>query len=190
MKYLFSLILLVFVAFGISAQNAGVVVQTGLSMGYAKDVNIIQRGAANYGVMFGADARILDGGLQFLVGVQYHAISLQASKAPKFFSNNDWRVVMGRFGIGFSLYQLDNGALLRSKLLASINFNNSAPDGALNIPGYKDLNESFIGLTTGLGITKGAYDIDLEYQYGLLNAYFEKPKTVFDFWTLMVGFNF
>ena len=44
MKYLFSLILLVFVAFGISAQNAGVVVQTGLSMGYAKDVNIIQGG--------------------------------------------------------------------------------------------------------------------------------------------------
>ena len=42
--------------------------------------------------MFGADARILDGGLQFLVGVQYHAISLQAAKAPKFFSNNDWEL--------------------------------------------------------------------------------------------------
>lgn len=190
MRLIVALLLMMCTYLGGYAQNPGVVIQTGLSMGYPKDGAILQKGAANYGVMVGADARILDGGLYFLIGGQYHALSIATSKSPEFFSNNNWRVMMGRFGVGFSLAQLNSNTWLRSKILCSLNFNLDTPEGALNIPDYTAVNDTFLGLTTGIGITKGIWDLDLEYQYGLVNAYFGKPDTKFDFWTLMFGINF
>lgn len=190
MRFIVALILLSCSNFIGNGQNAGLVVQTGLTMGYPKDGAILSNGAANYGLMVGADARILDGGMYFIIGGQYHALSLTPNKSPEFFNNNNWRVVMGRFGVGFSVAQLNSNTWLRSKILCSMNFNIDYPTGALNIPDYTTMNDTFLGLTTGIGLTKGIYDLDLEYQYGLVNAYYEKPKTKFDFWTLMIGINF
>ncbi|MBK9151832.1 MAG: hypothetical protein IPM26_12920 [Saprospiraceae bacterium] len=172
------------------AQNPGLVLQTGLSAAYCKDTNVTPGGRGHYGWMVGADARLLEGDLYFLVGGQYHFSNLTASKSPDFFKNNDWQLLMLRLGMGFNLLHLSDRSSLRSKLLASFNFPAEAPKNGLGKEGYEQLNDSFLGATTGLGLTLGSFDIDLEYQYGIINAFYKKPDSTFDIFTLSVGFHF
>jgi len=192
MKYIHSLLLTIFLFSStlIGAQSPGLVVQAGLSTAYAKDGNITNKNQGHYGYFIGADARILEGGMYFIIGGQYHATSLTSTSDPEFFKNNDWKILMTRLGLGFNLVQFSDKLTLRSKLLGSINFNLDAPKDALNIPNYEDLNDSFLGATTGLGVTIGFIDIDLDFQYGFINAYTKQPKSTFDFWTLGVGAHF
>jgi hypothetical protein len=191
MKFVYSVIVCYFViTFNISAQSPGLVIQTGVSTAYAKDGNITFKNQAHYGYFIGADARILEGSMYFIIGGQYHATSLGSTSDPSFFTNNDWKIFMGRLGLGFDIIKLSDNLALRSKLLGSINFNIESPENALNKQGYDTLNDSFLGATTGVGVTIGFIDIDLDFQYGLINAYTKQPKSTFDFWTLGVGVHF
>lgn len=171
-------------------QAPGLVIQGGVSTMYAKDSNITQHNQAHYGYVIGADARLLDGDMYFILGGQYHATSLASTSSPDFFKGNDWKILMGRMGIGFNILSFGNNIALRSKVLASINFTLDSPQGGLMKPGYTEVNDSSLGATTGLGLTLGAIDIDVEYQYGFINAYRKQPKTTFDVWTLVAGFHF
>lgn len=183
---LFYFIFLVFA----TGQAPGLVIQTGITTSYSKDANITSGKGLHYGWMVGADARILEGDLYFLIGGQYHKTSLKSSTSPDFFKNNDWTLMHGRCGIGFNIFRINEKISFRSKLLGSVNFIMDAPTKALNIPDYELLNDSFLGAVTGLGITIGSIDIDLDFQYGLINSYFKRPKSTFDIWTLMAGFHF
>jgi hypothetical protein len=171
------------------AQSPGLVIQTGLTASYSKDANITKANQGHYGWMVGADARILEGDLYFLIGGQFHKTDLMSTSSPDFFKN-DWSMVMGRAGFGFNLLHLSERIVFRSKILGSINFILDAPENGQNIPGYIELNDSYFGAVTGLGLTIGSFDLDLDFQYGFINAYFEQPKSTFDSWTLMVGFHF
>jgi len=177
-------------SFGAFGQAPGLVIQGGVSTMYAKDNNITKSNQAHYGYVVGADARLLDGDMYFIIGGQYHATSLASTSAPNFFTGNDWKILMGRMGLGFNILTFGNNIALRSKLLASINFTLDSPKGGLNIPDYMLVNDSSLGATTGIGITLGAIDVDLEYQYGFINAYNKQPKSTFDIWTLVAGFHF
>lgn len=172
------------------SQSPGLVIQTGLTTAYAKDFNITNNKGMHFGWMVGADGRLLDGDLYFIIGGQFHKTSLRSSTTPDFFKNNDWTLIHGRCGIGFNIFRINEKMSLRSKVLGSVNFLFDAPANALNIPGYTKLNDSFLGAATGIGITLGSIDLDLEFQYGIINAYNEQPKSTFDIWTLMAGFHF
>jgi hypothetical protein len=173
-----------------SGQAPGVVIQTGLTTMYSKDPVITKSGEAHYGWMVGADARILDGGLYFIVGGQYVNTSLRSSSNPEFTRKRDWKILNGRCGLGFDILRLSEKSAIRSKILASVNFTMDAPSGGLGIDGYRLLNDSSLGAVTGLGVTLGLFDIDLEYQYGILNAYNKQPNSKFSGLTLMAGFHF
>ena len=191
MKFVHSVIICFFLnAFNISAQSPGLVIQTGMSTAYAKDGNITFKNQAHYGYFIGADARIIEGSMYFIIGGQYHATSLGSTSDPTFFTNNDWNILMGRLGLGFDIIKFSDNLALRSKLLGSINFNLDSPENALNKQGYDTLNDSFLGATTGVGVTIGFIDIDLDFQYGFINAYTKQPKSTFDFWTLGDGVHF
>lgn len=191
MKFIYPVIfILLAFSLDLNAQSPGLVVQTGVSTAYAKDGNITFKNQAHYGYFIGADARILEGNMYFIIGGQYHATSLNSTSDPEFFKNNNWKILMGRLGLGFNLIKFSDNFALRSKLLGSINFNVDSPKNALNMPNYDKLNDSFLGATTGLGVTIGFIDIDLDFQYGFINAYTEQPKSTFDFWTLGVGVHF
>lgn len=172
------------------SQAPGVVIQTGLSAAYSKDSKVTKGGEAHYGWMVGADARLLDGDIYFLVGGQYHSTNLRSTDKLNFFNDKDWTIIMGRLGLGFNLLHLSDRMSIRSKILGSINFSQESPKGGLEIDGYRTVNDSFMGATTGIGITLGAFDLDLEYQYGFINAYYQQSKSTFDFWTLCFGFHF
>lgn len=191
MKFILFLIMIFVLSLTfVNAQSPGIVIQAGLSTAYAKDANITKMNQAHYGYVIGADARILEGGMYFLIGGQYHVTSLNSSSSPEFFKNNDWKILMARLGLGFNIVKFSDNITLRSKLLGSINFNIDSPRNGLNIPGYMVLNDSFLGATTGLGLTIGFIDIDLEFQYGFINAYQLQPKSTFDSWTLVTGVHF
>ncbi len=178
-----------FICFSLRSQSPGLVIQTGLTLAYAKDSNITRTNQGHYGWMIGADARILESNLYFIIGGQYHKTSIVSTSSPDFFKT-DQSVFMTRCGLGFDLLHLSEKIALRSKLLGSINFILDAPANALNIPGYTQLNDSYLGAVTGVGITIGSFDIDLDFQYGFINAYYKQPKSTFDSWTLMAGFHF
>ena len=184
---LFFLTVSVITSFG---QAPGIVIQTGLTTGYSKDFNITKGKEMHYGWMVGADARLLEGDMYFIIGGQYHKTSLNSTGSAEFFKNNDWTQLHGRCGLGFNIFRLSERITFRSKLLGSINFTLEAPKDALNIPEYTTLNDSSLGAATGIGVTIGSLDIDLEYQYGIINAYYMQPKSTFDIWTLMAGFHF
>ncbi|MBK8515460.1 MAG: hypothetical protein IPL55_03950 [Saprospiraceae bacterium] len=173
----------------IQAQTQGLVVQTGLTAAYSKDKIVTHPGEGHYGWMIGADARLMEGNLYFVIGGQYHQSSLASTSNAAFFSN-DWKMIMGRGGLGFNILNVSDKIALRSKVLGSLNFIMDSPTDGLNIEGYKDINDSFLGVVSGLGITLGSLDIDLEYQYGFINAYRLQPNTTFNIWTFMAGFHF
>jgi hypothetical protein len=70
-----------------TGQAPGLVIQTGITTSYSKDANITSGKGLHYGWMVGADARILEGDLYFLIGGQYHKTSLKSSTSPDFFKN-------------------------------------------------------------------------------------------------------
>lgn len=174
----------------IFAQAPAVVIQTGLTAAFSKDEVVTPSGHGHYGWMLGVDGRILEGDIYFILGGQYHQSSLVASTKPEFFTKNNWKTFMGRCGLGMNVYRLSEQTVLRTKLLASVNFILDAPSNGLDIPNYEKLNDSYLGAVTGVGITIGFIDIDLDYQYGIINAYNKQSNTTFSSWTLMAGLHF
>jgi hypothetical protein len=171
------------------AQFQGLVVQGGLSSAFSRDGVVTPNGQGHYGWTIGADARMLDGGLYFIMGGHYHSTTLASQSSPNPFGKHDWAYVVGRFGVGFTLVRITEKIALRSKLLAAINFNTKFPSAGLNAD-YNRINDSFAGVGTGLGLTLGHLEFDLDYQYGVLNAYYKKPDTNFDLFSLVAGFRF
>lgn len=176
----------------VSQASGGVSVQTGLTYGFSREKALTQSGQGHYGWMAGLDARLLGGDMYFMVGGQYHRTSLFSTSDLRFFKT-DMDMVMTRLGLGFTIAKLGYRSYLRTKLLASINFILDGPDPQIAFPNATapaNLNDSFLGGTTGIGWTKGALDIDLEFQYGILNAVFNQEKSNFNYITLLCGVNF
>lgn len=174
----------------IQAQAPGLVVQAGLTTAYAKTSVMTKANQAHYGWMIGADARLLDSDLYFIIGGQYHSTSFFSTSAPNFFGKNDLKVGMGRAGIGFNILRFTERISLRSKIVGSINYVLDAPDNGYGVAGFTDINDAYAGGATGLGLTIGNLDVDLEFQYGFINAVYKQPNSTFDIWTLMAGFHF
>lgn len=189
-KQLFFALSLTFLSiFGVKGQAPGLVVQAGLSSAFSQDDNVTPSGQGHYGWVIGADARLLDGNLYFIMGGQYHRLNLNAISGPNPFGGKDWGVMTGRFGIGFNFLRLHERLALRSKLLCSINFNQDFDQAKLVAP-YNKLNDSFLGVGTGLGVTLGKLEFDLDYQYGLLNAYNKQSESKFNMLSITAGFRF
>ena len=172
--------------------NGGISLQAGLTYGFSPEPVLTASGQGNPGWCVGADARLFGGDMYFLLGGQYHKTSLFSSDKLNFF-NSDMDVVMGRMDMGFTVARLGYKSFLRTKILASINFIINSPDPKPYFPNASSpasINDSYLGGVTGIGWTKGILDLDLEFQYGFLNAVFGQPKSTFNYFTLLCGVNF
>lgn len=176
----------------ISQSNGGISLQAGLTYGFSPEPVLTASGQGNYGWCVSADARLFGGDMYFLLGGQYHKTSLFSSDKLNFF-NTDMDVAMGRMGMGFTVARLGYKSFLRTKILASINFILNSPDPKPYFPNAispAGINDSYLGGVTGIGWTKGILDLDLEFQYGFLNAVFGQSKSTFNYFTLLCGVNF
>ncbi len=169
--------------------QSGASIQVGPMIAFSPDKNVTSSGNLHYGWTAGIDARLMGDGMYFILGAQYQNMSLASTSSPDFFKN-DFSVLGGRGGLGFTIVRLSHKSSIRTKALASFNFIMNAPNNALNKPGYDLLNDSYLGAVTGIGLTMGALDFDIEYQHGFINAYNKQPKSTINNISLLVGFNF
>lgn len=176
-------------AFCAHAQSQGLSVQTGLIGGFSKD-KVLTPSGIHSGWLVNADARLLDGGLYFIIGGQYNNMALVASNKLKLFSDKSLQQACFRGGFGFDIFRFSERFTIRSKAIGSINFIVSSPSDVLGVAEYDKINDSYLGAVTGLGITFKALDIDIEYQYGIINAIYGQKDTKISSVSFMVGVNF
>jgi hypothetical protein len=190
MKRIVLILISFFIILGVYGQSPGLSVYTGLTAMRSGDRVVTAKGELHYGWLVGADGRLVEGDLYFLMGGQYIKTSLHSSKSMDFFKKRDFNIVSGRFGLGFNIARLSEKVVLRSKVIGSVNFIVKAPEDGLHIDGYRELNTSYMGIASGIGFTLGIMDIDLEYQYGIFNAFYQSPDTKFNGITLTGGVYF
>ena len=174
-----------------TAAQGGMSIYSGISAAYSQDKNVTPSGFGHYGYFVGADFRLHSGDLYFAGGGRYYFTSLLPEESASFFRNTEtYRYISARFGFGFNLKHFSYSTRLRSKLFGVFNFAGNQPNNMIDNPGYQRLNDSSGGLVTGLGMDIGALTIDLEYQFGLINAFRDQKDSKFDVMSFAVGFFF
>ncbi len=176
-------------AIGQSGANAYV----GLGVASTKDNNVTADGEQHSGYIVGLDARLAGEDMYFIIGGQYATISMFSEESLSFFSSeNKLSMIKGRIGVGFGLASFSESIKLRSKILGSFdmimdNDDTGRPD---NLVGYDKINDGYLGLVSGLGLDIGIFTVDLEYEYSVLNVFFEQDDTKYNYFTLTAGVRF
>ena len=188
-----NLIIILFCLFGLSetyGQLGGMRAYAGISTLINRDVVANPEGQTHSGYHFGADGRLMSGRMSFIVGVRYTAVSLRPTESFKLSGHMKTISVMnGRVGLDFNIVSLGRWVKIRTKALGSFDIVLNTTRGGVLPPGYK-LNDGWLGLVTGLGFDLGPATLDLEYEYGIINAYNQKKGSAFDSFTLSAGFFF
>jgi hypothetical protein len=190
MKNALSLFIILVIAVSVSAQDGGMRIYAGTSSLVNKDIIANPEGFSHSGYHFGADGRLMSGGMAFLVGGRYTSVSRIAIQDFKLSGHESTLSVMnGRVGLDFSIYSFTHNIRIRTKALASFDIVLSQTGTAMPPPGF-ELNDGWLGLVTGLGVDIGPAILDIEYEFGFVNAYNKKKKSAFDSLSISVGFFF
>jgi len=173
-----------------SAQNGGMRIYGGTTTLTNNDGLATPGDTYHSGYHFGADGRIMSGTMSFIVGARYTSVSTFPSEeftlVPK---DNKLNIMNGRGGLEITLLTVTNWLRFRTKALASFDVVLSNTNGVQPSPGYR-LNDGWLGLVTGLGVDLGPATLDLEYEFGVINAYNKKSESHFNSLTLSAGFFF
>jgi hypothetical protein len=155
-----------------------------------QDVNVNSEGSAYSGYHLGIDGRIMSGTMSFLVGARYTVISRSPQETIKLFDHDSTiSILNGRVGLDYSLFSLRNIFRIRTKILGSFDIVLNTTGDAIAVPNYK-LNDGWLGGVTGLGFDIGPFILDIEYEFGILNGYFQKSDSKFNSLTISTGFFF
>ncbi|MEM9545444.1 MAG: hypothetical protein AAGA77_05700 [Bacteroidota bacterium] len=190
MKYTVAIVFVLTLSLHLSAQNGGMRIYAGITSMANKDRIANPEGHAHSGFHVGADGRLMSGTMAFLVGARYTSVSKRAIRDFKLSGHPSTLGVMnGRVGLDLSLYSFTPFARIRTKALASFDVILTETGNAIPPPGFM-LNDGWFGVVTGLGADLGPAIIDVEYEFGILNAYNKKKGSTFNSLTLSVGFFF
>lgn len=172
------------------SQDGGMRVYAGITSMSNQDDIINPSGYAHTGYHFGADARLMSGGMAFLIGGRYTSLSKSARENFRLSDHDSsLTVVNGRVGLDFSIISFTRLVRIRSKALASFDMIMSQTGPPTTTSGYK-LNDGWLGIVTGIGADIGPATIDIEYEIGVVNGYNQMNESTFDSLTLSVGFFF
>ncbi len=191
MKQLFLIFILLTTFICISqAQLGGARVYAGISILTNQDVNANPEGSSYSGYHIGTDGRIMSGTMSFLLGARYTAISRTPQETIKLFGHDsNISILNGRVGLDYSIYSLRDFFRIRTKVLGSFDIIINTTGESIAVPTY-DLNDGWFGGVTGLGFDIGPFILDIEYEFGILNAYYQKPDSKFNSLTISTGFFF
>ncbi len=190
MKYTVAIVFLLTLSLQLKAQDGGMRVYAGITSMVNNDKIANPDGHSHSGFHVGADGRLMSGTMAFLVGARYTSVSRVARDEFKLSGHSSTvSVLNGRVGLDLSLYRFTSFARIRTKALASFDINLSETGNPLPPPGFV-FNDGWFGLVTGLGADIGPAIIDIEYEFGILNAYNMKKESNFNSLTFSVGFFF
>jgi hypothetical protein len=187
-KSIFILSIVVATISGLYSQNGGLQVHAGYIAAFNGDKNFSPSGfRGGYRVI--ADGRLIGGSMHFLVGGGFGNMAINATSAPGF-SSDSYNFFSGRIGIGFTILRISRDLRLRSKIIGTVHFVGDVDETKIENPEYRQVNDSYGGASTGLGIDMGWLTFDVEYEVGLINMIFEKPDTKLHILSLTAGFMF
>lgn len=176
--------------------NAQFSVYGGISTVISRDLLVTPKSTSHSGYVTGLNLRMLDDGLCFLFTGEYGTFNLLASEEKSYFKGEKLTYLKGKVGLGFDLFHLTKNIKLRSKFQGNLLYVQKYKDSqvgatqALKESGYSELNEAIGGLSTGLGLTLGIFDIDFEYEYGFYNIYYARHHSTLNFYNLTGGIRF
>ncbi|MFM2395136.1 MAG: hypothetical protein RLZZ546_3119 [Bacteroidota bacterium] len=182
------------VAISYVSGQAGMTVYAGPSVAFSSD-KIVTPSGAHYGYVIGANARLNSDGMYFLLSGEYGRYDFLSNNKLSFIGGDDLGYMKGKIGIGFDFLKLSRNMFLRSKIQGTVLFVNSYNEELLSTPllktnGYTAINDGVGGLATSLGISKGIFSLDLEYDHGLFNIFKEKKSSKMNFLNLVFGVRF
>lgn len=172
------------------AQQGGMRVYAGSTSLVNKDEIANPEGFSHSGYHIGVDGRLMSGGMAFMVGGRYTSVSMAPTEDFKLLGHDaPLNIMNGRVGLDISIYSFTNYARIRTKALASFDVVLSESEEVALPAGYS-LNDGWFGLVTGLGADIGPAIIDIEYEFGLINAYNKKKQSTFNSLSFSIGFFF
>ncbi len=179
-------------AYNVFAQS-GATFYSGVFYSTSPDKIMTPSGTSQSGYNFGVNIRLNNDPMYFLFTGEYGSFNLIADSNINFTSGKNITYTKGKAGLGFDLAKLGKRTTLRTKfqgnilVLDKIPERRSPSDAPLDNK-YEVLNEAIGGLSTGLGLTYGMIDIDIEYEHGLYNIYYGKHKSTMNTVTFTAGF--
>jgi len=168
--------------------QSGLQFYAGISNATNNDLAITPEGQSHPGYHFGADARLVDGKMYFILGGQYHKTEFLAQSEKEYFSVDEslsWLKL--RVGLGFQFAQFGKKTFLRGKSLISFNFISSVPENVFDAP-YRMYNSGTVGGVLGLGMDIYNFTIDAEYEKGFFKAVHMVDGTEYNFITFSLGY--
>jgi len=187
------LLTIAFICFSIvsiNAQNGGMRAYVGTTVLSNNDGVATPGGSYHSGFHFGADGRLMSGNMSFVVGARYTSVGTLPNEeftvVPK---ENRLNLMNGRGGLEITLLSITDWFRFRTKALASFDVVLSNAKGVQPAPGYK-LNDGWLGLVSGLGVDLGPATLDVEYEFGIINAYNKRANSHFNSLTVSAGFFF
>ena len=185
-----AIVVLSILSFSTTYAQAGIEIYGGLSKASNNNTLITADGSSHNGWHIGADARLNEGKMYFLVGLQYHKIDLLPSSdilMPIETFQYSWTKV--RVGLGYKVINFNDNIYLRGHTLASFNLVNGVTnDAGLGV--FTDYNSGTAGANLGLGFDIYNFTITASYEIGFFNLGNMLDGSEMNFLTLSAGFKF
>lgn len=176
---------------GIKAQ-AGMHLYAGVSANDNESA-VLNSDGLTTGWHIGADLRLNEGDMYFLLGGKYTSIGftnnteIYSGDAPKLEQVNT------RVGLGFNLFKISDAFKIRAKVLASIDYLFNTPlskeQTNAGYEAYRNVN-STASAVGGLGVSIGPILVDFEYGYGIFNVISKNKDTKPTHYSLSAGIFF
>lgn len=182
------LLIIGFASLNLSSQT-GLQFYGGLTKATNNNALITPEGSSQNGWHIGADARLNEGKMYFLVGLQYHKINLIPSSVDTFAVSDSpkygWTKL--RVGLGYKVINFSEHIFLRGHTLASFNLTNGVPsDAGPNI--FTNYNSGIAGANLGLGFDIYNFTITASYEIGFFNLGNMLEGSEMDFLTISAGY--
>jgi hypothetical protein len=186
-KYLTILGLLLSIS--LIGQEAGATIYGGLINAKLHSQNYCLNCKYQSGYVVGLDGRLNSGALYFMVSGDYGKLDLLPVETVDYIGKDKMTLFKLKAGMGFKILGFSDRVYLSSKIQMSFTNIFKYDDTILKLSNYR-LNDGFLGATTGLMLNYGVLIIELEFERGLLNMFYDEPETKLNFLTLKTGFKF
>lgn len=185
-KYLFTFCILSCIYTSLIGQG-GIQFYGGITDVTNESTLVTPEGTSHPGWHIGADARLNEGKMYFIIGGQLHKVKFIAQEEKDYFSSDDsYTWTKFRVGLGYKVIEFNPSFFLRGHTLLSLNLISGIPDERPSVP-FK-YNSGTAGANLGLGFDIYNFTLDVSYELGFFKTINQMDMTNTDFLTISLGY--